>query len=158
MAGRRPKPTALKELTGNPGKRPLNLLQPRPQGLARCPAHLSAQAKSEWRRVAPELRRLGLLTTVDRAALAAYCTLWSLAVDAERQIQKLGLILFDEARAYKNPAVNVLKDVLAQMRLFATEFGMTPSSLSRIHVAQPNMTNRFDEFSRAAQYFESDPN
>ena len=39
--GRKPKPTAMKELEGNPGKRPLNPNEPRPERKApRCPAWL----------------------------------------------------------------------------------------------------------------------
>ena len=39
--GRKPKPTALKVLEGNPGKRPLNLYEPTPEGdLPECPEWL----------------------------------------------------------------------------------------------------------------------
>ena len=38
MRGRRPKPTRLKLLTGNPGKRPLNDDEPQPQAaIPECP-------------------------------------------------------------------------------------------------------------------------
>ena len=54
--GRKPKPTALKKLEGNPGKRPLNELEPMPQvTMLRCPNWLEPEAKKEWRRLAPVL-------------------------------------------------------------------------------------------------------
>lgn len=74
MRGRRPKPTALKVLEGNPGKRPLNRREPQPlRSIPTCPAHLSPTAKGEWKRLAGQLHRLGILSQLDRAALAAYC-------------------------------------------------------------------------------------
>lgn len=51
--GRKPKPTALKVLEGNPGKRQLNVVEPKPRNKApKCPAWLDAEAKKEWRRLA----------------------------------------------------------------------------------------------------------
>ena len=50
--GRKPKPTALKALEGNPGKRPLNEHEPvPPKATLRCPAWLEAEAKKEWKRL-----------------------------------------------------------------------------------------------------------
>ena len=61
--GRKPKPTALKKLEGNPGKRPLNELEPLPQvTMLRCPNWLEPEAKKEWRRLAPVLIGAGILT------------------------------------------------------------------------------------------------
>ena len=38
MAGRKPKPTAVKKLEGNPGKRKLNMKEPVPaKGMPACP-------------------------------------------------------------------------------------------------------------------------
>ena len=147
MVGRRPKPSKLKKLAGNPGRRPLNLAEPEPGGRARCPGHLSPEAKREWRRLTPELERLGLLTSVDRAALAAYCTCWALAIEAQKAIQKHGVLIITDGRLLKNPVCNVLRDMFAQMRLYEVEFGMTPSSRSRIHVPQArDANNPFVEF------------
>src|SRR5438067_3785806 len=74
MRGRRPKPTRLKMLTGNPGKRPLNHDEPRPEAnIPECPPELGPLARQEWDRLVGELAALRLLTNLDRAALAAYC-------------------------------------------------------------------------------------
>jgi hypothetical protein len=46
MRGRRPKPTPVKVLTGNPGKRPLNKNEPRPDVLIpECPPELGPVAR-----------------------------------------------------------------------------------------------------------------
>ena len=48
MAGRKPKPTALKKLEGNPGKRKLNTKEPIPaKGMPNCPEWLLPEAKKE---------------------------------------------------------------------------------------------------------------
>ena len=48
MAGRKPKPTAMKKLEGNPGKRKLNTKEPMPEkGMPDCPRWLLSEAKEE---------------------------------------------------------------------------------------------------------------
>lgn len=49
MAGRKPKPTALKKLEGNPGKRKLNTKEPIPaKGMLNCPEWLLPEAKRNY--------------------------------------------------------------------------------------------------------------
>src|SRR4051812_21402132 len=64
MRGRKPKPTHLKLLDGNPGKRPLNAGEPKPERrIPTCPAHLNPTAKAEWKRLARQMHVLGIVTT-----------------------------------------------------------------------------------------------
>ena len=64
--GRKPKPTAMKELEGNPGKHPLNTSEPKPNKKApACPKWLEPEAKKEWRRLAKQMEAIGILTEVD---------------------------------------------------------------------------------------------
>ena len=64
--GRKPKPTAVKELEGNPGKRELNTKEPKPQKKApQCPKWLDDEAKKEWRRLSKQMEQMGILTEVD---------------------------------------------------------------------------------------------
>ena len=71
MRGRRPKPTRLKVLTGNPGKRALNESEPTPEpNVPDCPPELGEVARREWNRLAAELGALRIITNLDRAALA----------------------------------------------------------------------------------------
>lgn len=138
MSGRKPKPTALKRLAGNPGKRALNDREPKfRQATMRAPRHLGKEGKKEWRRVAQELDAVGLLTVVDRAALAAYCEAWETWIDATRQVREEGMVLVSATGyAYPHPAQKIRERAMAQMLKFAAEFGMTPSSRSRIKMPQ----------------------
>src|ERR1700732_3971707 len=126
MAGRRPKPTALKILQGNPGKRPLNTDEPQPTGTPTRPDHLDRVAKLEWNRISAHLTSLGLLTAVDRAALAVYCQAWSRWVKAENEIKKFGLVIKSpkDGMPVLNPYVTIANNSLDQLRKFGVEFGL----------------------------------
>ena len=72
MRGRKPLPSNVVKLRGNPGKRRLNNAEPRPAIKAPgCPSCLGEEARKEWKRLAGELAELGLLTTIDRNLLEA---------------------------------------------------------------------------------------
>ena len=149
------KPTTLLELSGALRKNPNRRRGGEPEfgGEATCPRHLDREARQEWRRCAPGLRRLGLLTSVDRAAFAAYCACYSLALKAQRDIKEHGIIL---SGAKKNPACTVLKDALQLMRQYGGEFGLSPASRSKVNMpTAPPGTNPFDEFKEdtAEKYF-----
>lgn len=148
MAGRRPKPTALRELEGNRGHRPLNRSEPKPSGVPKCPPHLDKVAKQEWRRISSELVALGLLTSVDRAALAGYCAAWSRWVDADSNVQKFGAVIKSPKSGFPiaNPYVGIANTASDTMRKFLVEFGMTPASRSRIQVAPVVTEDPFETF------------
>jgi P27 family predicted phage terminase small subunit len=93
MRGRKPKPNELKQLEGNPGKRPIPVdCANAPAAIPNCPPHIRGEARKEWRRVSVELVRLGLVARVDKAALALYCQLWERWILAEDSVRALGLV------------------------------------------------------------------
>lgn len=148
-SGRKPRPTALKVIAGERADR-INGDEPRPGegGAPRCPSWLSREGKAEWRRVVPALERTGMLRKVDRAALAAYCAAWARLVEAERLIAEHGQMVMVEDRTYsdgdgeltvvvkptRNPALTEAKAASDLIRGFLSEFGLSPSSRSRLAV------------------------
>jgi P27 family predicted phage terminase small subunit len=132
--GAPPKPTALKVLAGNPGRRPLNTREPKPElKIPSCPAHLSDEARKEWRRISKLIVKLGLLSVVDRAALAGYCMAWGRWVEAEEQLKKTGTVVkTPNGYPIVSPYLSIANKAVEQMRIFLTEFGLTPASRSRI--------------------------
>jgi P27 family predicted phage terminase small subunit len=148
MAGRKPKPPALKRLAGNPGHRPLNDREPvyPDGGDMRPPRHLDRVARDEWRRVVKDLTAAGLLKTVDRSALAAYCQAYSQWVDASKRLKEQPLTLVSpNGYAYPNPLLGVQKRALELMHKFMTEFGMTPSSRSKVKVEKVEEADELDK-------------
>ena len=132
--GRRPKPTALKLLAGNPGKRKLNKKEPKPRrSLPQCPRQLGSTAKTEWKRTARELSKLGLLSTIDRAALAAYCASWARWIEAEEKLRKHGTIVKSpNGFPVQSPYLAVANGAMKAMTRLLIEFGMSPSSRSAV--------------------------
>ena len=118
MAGRKPKPTKLKVLEGNPGKQRLPKGEPEPiSDIPTPPEHLDDLALSEWHRLADGLHSMGLLYEVDRVAFASYCRAYSAWVRA--------VLAQDDDRA---------SDAEKQMLKFSVEFGMTPSARARLAI------------------------
>ncbi|MBR5010719.1 MAG: phage terminase small subunit P27 family [Clostridia bacterium] len=130
--GRKPKPTALKKLEGNPGKRPLNELEPVPPNVSiHCPQYLLPDARREWKRLAPVLIQMGLLTAADVIPFAAYCTAFARWKEAEEEITKHGSIYKDgEGRIRPNPYIAIANQQLREIKSLAAEFGLTPSNRS----------------------------
>jgi P27 family predicted phage terminase small subunit len=136
--GRKAIPTEIKKMRGNPGRRPLNEAEPKPpQECPPCPAHLDDAAKAEWDWITKHLLDIGVLTVIDKAALAAYCQAYSRWSAAEETVRKTGLVLKSaEGNFYTNPYLAVVNKALQQMHSFLSEFGMTPASRTKI-VANP---------------------
>src|SRR5687767_7214789 len=134
MRGRRPKPTRLKLLTGNPGKRALNANEPRPEPVVpECPVELGPVARREWSRLAVELSALRILTNLDRAALAAYCGAYAMWAEATEAIQKYGtMVKSPTGYPVQSPYVSIANRQAEIMMRIASEFGFTPASRSRI--------------------------
>jgi len=147
MPSPKPKPTALRILQGKPGHRPLNAHEPKPDAaIPDCPAELSADAKAEWARLSPYLLRVGLITTADKSAFAAYCQAYGRWIDAERKLADEGeLLLTDKNNLVQNPRLWVANKALDQMYKFMVEFGLTPSSRTRLKVS-PAAEDEMDKF------------
>ena len=136
MRGRKPKPTAIKVLAGNPGRRPVNKAEPRfhvPERTPSPPAFLSDTAAEVWRDLGKLLRDAGLFTVVDRYALAMFCAVAARWMEAERKLQQAGAVITSEAGGmYQNPWLHVANKAWGQMRQMLSEFGLTPAERSRL--------------------------
>lgn len=132
--GRKPTPTAIKVLEGNPGKRQLNTNEPEPEKKApRCPSWLEEEAKKEWKRLSKQMEQLGILTQVDMTAFAGYCQAYARWKDAEEFITKHGTIVKTPSGYWQQvPQVSIAQTYLKIMIKFCEQFGLTPSSRSRI--------------------------
>jgi P27 family predicted phage terminase small subunit len=157
--GAKPKPTHLKLLQGNPGKRPLNRDEPKPvPSRPTPPDELNDDAKIEWERLSRELYTLGLLTNIDRAALAAYCQAYGRWMTAERALAEMAtrdqltkglLIKTTNGNAIQNPLVGTANKAMSDMMHYAVEFGLTPSSRSKIRAEGVKDEDEAEEYLRS---------
>lgn len=109
------------------------------------PGWLSPRAKVEWKRITPELERLGLLTRIDLAALAAYCQAFAELEEATKTLEKEGRVCVWPVvnkigekigeRLKAHPAVQQQRDAMRCIKQFISEFGLTPASRSRVQSA-----------------------
>lgn len=140
MRGRKPKPTSLKLLTGNPGKRAINHAEPKPRVvLPKPPEHLSDEEKAKWKSIVRELYPLGLVTSIDKDALAMYCVIFIRWTKAEKIVREKGEIIKTAAgNIVQNPYLSIANRALEQLNKLNAEFGMTPSSRSRVKTDLPD--------------------
>lgn len=145
--GRKPLPSYLKLVKGTARKGRMNKAEPRPD-LARPmpPTELNDDAKVEWGRVSDELYKLGLLTNIDRAILAAYCQSYGRWMSAERTLAKMAkmddstgalMIKTQAGNTIQNPIVGIANKAMADMAKYATDLGMTPSARTRVQGKEP---------------------
>ena len=140
--GHNKKPTALRRLEGNPGRRPL----PPELGpvhdvhvvpVPKPPRSLSKEAKKEWKRLAPRLHVLGLLRAVDEDALGMYCEAFATWRNALDETRRMGVVVANPGTGLPmvNPYCKLAFKVQRDMLKLLSEFGMTPSSRARIETA-----------------------
>lgn len=164
MAGRKPVPTALKKLRGNPGRRPLNKREPKPSecdNVPACPRYLKsdAVAAARWDYDASQLVQMKVLTEADQGALEMRSYVYS-------QIYELREILRVEGRVVdiyvkdknevvylagqkSHPAAVQLAALLKEFRAYGSLLGLDPASRSKIKVGTGDDGDEFDKMSKA---------
>lgn len=129
LRGFPPKPTVIEMLEGNPRKQKVNRQEPRP-GLIMptCPPQLDAGAKREWKRLAPLLYELGLLTEVDYICLGQLCQAYSTQAQAQRMLNKTGLLVKNPGGIpVQNPMLRVVNEQSAIIDRLCRGFGLNPA-------------------------------
>lgn len=151
-----PTPDALKKLRGNPGKRVLDMsdgINPMNQ-IPSVPKHLGIEARKEWKRITPELLDLGLITGLDRAALALYCqavgrlseleTAFNGMVDRFVEVEKLTYADAVYKASYSvTPSGYVQQSVIVQLlgkhreqvNRYLMHFGLSPAARGRVQAS-----------------------
>lgn len=140
MKGRKPKPSYLRVLDGNAGRRPINPDEPQPVGNLEehePPAWLSDPQKIGWRyamRNAPP----GMLKRLDQSILTVWVVAEERHADAAQNVSKLGsLVKSSTGTPYQNPYLAIMNKQAQIMMKAAAELGFTPSSRSRVKVEPP---------------------
>jgi P27 family predicted phage terminase small subunit len=158
------KPTQLRILQGNPGKRSLNTDEPKPPRAqaSEPPADLDAAAQEIWIENVPRLEALGLLSVLDLATFWRYCDLRSKFKKAKDFLDKNGFCYAiyheqteGEIAAHAKPRlkymaqfpqVNIYSQLSKEITRLEQNFGMTPASRAGLNVIPPeNQTGETTE-------------
>jgi P27 family predicted phage terminase small subunit len=136
MRGRRPKPTQIKELEGNPGKRKLNRHEPRPEGdLFAAPQWMSESQHEGWAYAVTHAPH-GLLKQLDRSILAIWVVAEDLHREAAEKIAKYGLLTKspNAGLPLQSPYLAILNKQAQLMLKAGAELGFSPSSRTRVMI------------------------
>lgn len=135
--GPKPTPTQLKVVRNNPGHRPLPKDEPKPAAPRRMtpPPHLSPVAKKEYRRIGAKLADLGILGDIDLRALELYAETYAQWMEATQKVHAVGMVIkAPSGFPIPNPYWTAANTASKRMQSLLAEFGMTPSSRSRLGV------------------------
>lgn len=138
-----PKPVAAKVLAGNPGKRPGGRGRSGVEsGLPDRPSDLADDAAAEWDRIVPVLHAAGLLSTVDRAALVAYCRAFGRHEQASRDVDSRGMLIEEPIQSARgeivgyrikaNPSLAIAREQAKVIVQLLRGFGLTPADRLRL--------------------------
>jgi P27 family predicted phage terminase small subunit len=148
MRGRKPAPTHLKRLMGNPGKRPLNEQEPVPEGeLHAAPTWMSESQREGWAYAIVNSPH-GLLKKLDRSVLAIWVIAEDLHREAAEKISQYGLLTKspNAGLPLQSPYLPILNKQAQIMLKTAAELGFTPSSRSRVQIEPNPISGPFDRF------------
>ena len=157
MKGRKKKPLSIRAAEGDlrkVGAKKLALqiaAEPKAsRGLPVCPAHLQGRAAEVWIFWADELAKMDLDRRPDAMMLEGACVAYDHAVQADELLATDGVVVREPIvdkdgnvvgyKRKKHPAVEVSKASWAQVRAFASEFGLSPASRARITTGKPQQS------------------
>ncbi len=148
--GRKPKPTALKKLAGNPGRRPLNEKEPNFSDLTNIdpPEWLPELATDMWQRIVPELLREKIIKQTDLHLVESFCTSYAIWRMALVEVNSFKIIMQNASGGpTKNPALTALNEANNQMMKTGAALGLSPADRVRLMGDKdPDDDNPFNEF------------
>lgn len=147
-SGRKPVPTTIKLLRGNPGRRPLNDAEPKPPvKLPPPPPELSDAAKKEWRKTGRKLVAMGVMTELDGPMLAAVVVPYTRFLEMQGLLAKSSVLLKrSDGTLYINPLVRIARECQEQFTRALAEFGMSPVSRSRVKATPPEAVDPLADY------------
>jgi P27 family predicted phage terminase small subunit len=143
--GRLQKPSELKRLAGNPGKRKLNRKEPKPSNTPEPPDIMTTYGLIVWKRTLASMPH-GVYTGADNVAIANYCEqvaiLWLLteAFEKNPMLMSTG----STGQPTINPVIKEMRAQAAIVNQLGARLGLDP--ISRQNIAT-NGSQQEDEFS-----------
>jgi P27 family predicted phage terminase small subunit len=165
MGGRPKLPPNERKLRGDAGKR-TRKTKAKSEPQAEAPRRAAPDpppwltdpvALGEWRRLAPELMAMRVLTELDVNDLAQYCLWFGVMLQAQADVAKHGITTTSTSKhgelKRKNPALAALKDASKEMKALADQLGLGPLARFKLGSAAANNGQQLElpGFSAAVQ-------
>ena len=135
--GTKPIPASLRLLEGDKHTERINKNEPKPKDPSlKAPTFLTKEAKKIWNKYALVLKKLGVFKETDELAFTTMCQEAGRYVELQKIINKKKTYITKNLRNGDKPIpeMAIARECLKQIRSLMAEFGMTPSSRSRISV------------------------
>jgi P27 family predicted phage terminase small subunit len=134
--GRTPKPTLIKRLEGNAGRRPLNEKEPQPTGACVKPDFVTGEAAKEWDRAVAAMPD-GVYTSADAPVLAVFAIAWVLFRNSIAQVAREGMTsVGSTGQKIAHPSLAVAAKQAEIILRAADRLGMSPSARSRLTLGE----------------------
>lgn len=126
------KPTNLKLLEGNPGKRPIKKQPKLEIKNLKCPIWLNKEAKKEWKRVFTLLEKMGLISEIDMTIFAMYCQNYARWKQAETELNEENLKVMGRTGYIVNPLVKISQTYQTRLKISIEKLGLSPSDRANL--------------------------
>src|ERR1700694_4049549 len=148
-------PTKIRILNGNPSRRPLPTNEPQfTPGIPDRPKSISADARKQWDGLIGEMANSGVLRRVDGGALAMLCEDLAMLATLRQGLAAQAREITKKAKEKKQPisgnaltalsrttegrrTLTTIRELSAQIIIQRREFGLTPSSSTRVQASGP---------------------
>lgn len=145
------KPTALKILQGNPGGHSLPKHEPKPVVGLPKPIELKPYEAEMWDYLAPRFIKQGVATENDAHAMWLLCQTYGLYREACDQFDEQrkdfdGKPILVSMSGKRNPLLNVINDLRADLMKLMAQFGLTPASRAGVMAVMHDEENPWEDF------------
>lgn len=141
IRGPKPKPLEVRQREGTlrpdrHGVAPVRIT-PAPPDISEPPEHLDETAKEFWREAVPILAQVGLVSTVDKAALELAATQYARAKQAARVVKEQGhLARGSTGQLVEHPSLRTEREAATVFLRFAEHYALTPVARTRLGLAE----------------------
>ena len=158
MKGAKPLPANVRALRGTDKNVPLETKELDAELKAELPlppAFLLPEGKREWNRLGTELKRLGLITQLDKGSFAMYCQTYARWAQAEKAMKAdLGGGCFEDTASnglQLSANLKLSNACVATMTKLIAEFGLSPTARMRVLPAKKTRKARSSNAQQSQQ-------
>ncbi|WP_439818383.1 phage terminase small subunit P27 family [Weissella paramesenteroides] len=102
------------------------------QAIKSPPARLTSEEKTLYKHIVQEFNSKGILKDLDSSILEEFVVQVSVSRQAREIINKHGVVIFEDGKMKKNPAVDVLNNAVKNIKSLGSSLGLDPISRSSI--------------------------